>query len=874
VTFAPVLAPLSVAIERGPIRWAAAPPGWVVVLLLAVVALCLRAIYKREEGRIGAPMRLFLAFLRLLAVALVLAALFKPFREEVHKTEDKSRLFLLVDTSASMRTVDRYRPEDEAKILDSAYPDDGPDRRPSELRDTRLALVKRVLPDSVLEKLADRFVVEAFAFDEDLRSLGSTDPSWRPPDGGGEELTPAQRLAAIGRTIRALEANGSRTELGSAIATVAREAVGRDDRRIAGVVVLTDGRDNGATQSGVETVRLLGRAAEEMRVTAVALGDPTLAKNLKVDHVTAPDEVLVQDEPTFQVELRQTGFDGLDGVEVRLEIVQVAGADQKPLPTPIPYAPKDGSRMSAKVRLLPADKPTAVLPALQAAFDKAGTFDVTVRARLPRGHEKEDAVPEDDVKVHHLRVVDSTIKVLLVDHALRHESHFLKNLLVRESRHAGDPHRVDAQVWIQTFDKEVEQPHGAGMKALRAFPATKPELFAYDVIILGDIAWHELAPTREQSTKILQMLKEFVAEGGGLAFVAGEDNVPDQLASTPLADVLPVVTRASDRSIDLPRSFPFRIAPTEAGRTHPILSVRQQGNPDAVERAWRDRDTWQWYWAYRATGGLKPGAFALARISNATGGAEYRDERGELLPIFVGMSYGKGRVFFSAVDQIYRIRREYGDVYYGSFWDETIRWLATYRLLGGNKRYKIETDKEEYFVGDQAVVRVSALDTDYSPLKASKLDGFQVEDPDGRPMFAPGDEPVRDESGAPGLYRTQVRLPRSGTYRIMVSPPARDGGERAEKRIEARFATKEAQDTVPDHETLAAIVRMTHPAGSAHPLVHVWDAKSALDALPPRTTERVSDRQEIQIWDTSTTLLLVVAVLALEWILRKRAQLI
>jgi hypothetical protein len=171
-------------------------------------------------------------------------------------------------------------------------------------------------------------------------------------------------------------------------------------------------------------------------------------------------------------------------------------------------------------------------------------------------------------------------------------------------------------------------------------------------------------------------------------------------------------------------------------------------------------------------------------------------------------------------------------------------------------------------------VRVSALDTDYSPLKAPRLEDFQVEDPDGRPMFTAGDEPTRDESGAPGLYRTQLRLPRSGTYRITVAPPARDAGERAEKRIEARFATKEAQDTVPDHETLAAIARVANPVGTSVQPVPIWEAPDRLASLDARTTERVSDRQEIQIWDSSTTLLLVVGVLALEWILRKRAQLI
>jgi hypothetical protein len=866
---------LAVTVEQGPLRWAAAPAAWAVVLILAAVALVVRAVYVREEGRIPGPMRALLAGLRLLAVALVLATLFRPFREETQKAEDKSHLVVLVDASASMRTVDRYRAEDERRVLDAAWPPDGRDRRPSELKAPRLELVQRVLaPEggTILSRLADRFVLHVFAFDEDLRWVGSTDPSDAAGE-GGTELTDRERLDAMGRALRALKPDGGRTEIGPALLGVARDVLGREDRRLAGVVLLSDGRDNSETQRPLEALSRLGRSAEELRVTAVALGDPSLAKNLKVDHVSAKDWVLVQDRVTFRIDLRQTGFDGVEDVDVKIEIEQIAGKDGKTLPRRREYSPPGNdpmARTQASVRLQPSDRTTPVL--LRAQFTEAGEFDVKVRATLPPSLRREDAVPEDDVKVHHIRVQDQTIRVLLSDHVLRHEAHFLKNLLVRESRHEGDPRRIDAQVWIQSFDPNVDQPHSRALPALRTFPNTKAEIFAYDVIILGDVAWRQLATTEDQSKRILALLKDFVAEGGGLAFVAGEDHDPENLADTVLGDLLPVVVGGVDRGREPSRSAAFRVAPTEAGRAHPILSVLQE-SPEAVERAWRENAGWSWYWLYRATGGLKPGAFALARVAGVSSD-EYRDDRGELLPVFAGMSYGKGRTFFSAIDQIFRIRREYGDVYYGSFWDETIRWLATYRLLGGNKRYKIETDKEKYFVGDRATIRISALDTDYSPLKVPKLAGVQVEDPDGKGLLGPGDEPVPDAESPPGTYRTQVLLPRSGRYRVTVEPPTRDGGERAEKPIEVQFATKEDQDTVPDHETLAAVVKAANPPGEARPLVRLWELPATLDALPARAVERVLDRRDVQLWDSGTTLWVVVGVLALEWLLRKRYQLI
>jgi hypothetical protein len=858
--FSPSASWLAAIEERGPVRWTNLPPAWVLVLVVAGLVLFVRAVYRRERATLRPLQRAGLAALRVAAILLPLLALFGPYQELQRKAVEKSRLVVLVDTSASMKTKDRYAPESEQR-LEEALAEPG---KPGPRDLTRLEIVQRALGGKggeVLRTLADRFVLHVLAFDEDVRSLGSTDPAL--PSAGDAEK-PAEPLAALVAEVDGQTPRGARTRIGAALRSVQREFL-REDRPLAGVWLVSDGRDN-ADERPEDVLAAAGKEASDLRVTTVGLGDPRRAKNVRVDRVIAKSVVLVQDEVGFQAVLRHKGFANLEGVEVSMSITQTHDAAGKAVARPYVPPQRLSTVLSRRVRLGGEDDATTA--ALRAEFKDPGTFAVKIEVKLPEAAAREDATREDDVRVHTLRVMDQRIRVLLADYTLRHESWFLKNLLVRESTHPGDPRRVDAQVWIQSFDPEVAQPHGRAMQPLRAFPATRAEIFSYDVIVLGDVAWRILGGNEERSKEILALLKEFVAEGGGIAFVAGVDRNPDTFLDTPLQDLLPILARSGDRAIEASSTRPFRVAPTEAGRNHPILSVVPDATAEDVDRLWRERDGWDWYWMYHAPGGLKPGAFALARVHGVSG-PEFRDERQEPLAVFAAMTFGKGRVFYSAVDQIYRIRKEHGDAYYGAFWDETIRWLATYRLLGGNKRFKIFTDKPRYFVGETATVTVEALDSDYRPLGGEALTGVQVEDPDGRRLLEADDQPRADPE-APGVFRTTVRLLQSGTYRAWVDPPDRSAGSRAEETFEARFATKEDQDTLPDHALLEAIAKRTGGSGPHPP----WELARLAREVPERSTERILDREELPLWDSGWVLLAAVLLLTLEWALRKRFQMI
>ena len=112
-------------------------------------------------------------------------------------------------------------------------------------------------------------------------------------------------MAPIAKEVSAQTPRGARTRIGAALRGVAREFL-REDRPLGAVLLLSDGRDN-AEERPEEVLASFGKAAEDLRVTTIGLGDPRLGKNLRVDRVIAKDVVLVQDEVTFQGVLRTRG---------------------------------------------------------------------------------------------------------------------------------------------------------------------------------------------------------------------------------------------------------------------------------------------------------------------------------------------------------------------------------------------------------------------------------------------------------------------------------------------------------------------------------------------------------------------------------------
>jgi uncharacterized membrane protein len=886
----------AVRTELGPWRWTQLPAPWLLTVVALVLFLLARALYRTEKGRAPAWLRFGLAGLRAGILLLLLLVLAGPYRDEVSTVEERADLVLLLDTSGSMDTKDRYPPEVERALMDAAWPEASGEPRPKADDVTRDRWMRRIVAgsgDAVLRSLADRFVVHAYAFDSDWRALGSTrdEGPKGARDEGGERPDP---VARIGETIRGLEApRGERTHLGTALRNVAGEFLGTADPRLAVVLLVTDGRDTADGPNPLEVVQNL-RAQSDVRVVAVAIGNPASGRNARLEPIRAKDVVLVDDEVVFETAVRHTGFTDLDGVTVGLTIEKVADADGRELPKPVPYKlPPRTPAEWTETRPFRLPDPAKAHPVrLRAPFHEAGTFRVTAEVRLPPEAQAQDAVREDDRQVHEIRVVDQRIKILFADYGPRYDWRFLSNWLTREADAkalrapgaAPSRRRYAAHVLLQTADPTVELPYtrDGDMKPLRSFPTTRKELFEYDVVILGDVDLDTLAANRDDARKLPGLLVDFVREGGGLALEAGTNyRNPLGFVETPLRDLVPVQVHDRDQEASEHQDVAFHAELTDAGREHPILSVvpGKSGppTPEDVAEHWA-RPDWTWWWMYRAKGGLKPGAIALATAKPEDPGAaaDFRDERNRPLVMFATMGYGRGRVFWSSVDHIAAIRRARRDQVYGAFWDQVIRYLATYRLLGGNKRFKILPDKDSYIVGETATITITALDKDFAPLEEPVLDGLHVEAPRETLVLDESKKPrsLVEEGGAPGTYRFYLPIRESGTYRLWIETPSELGvrTDRAERRIRADFRSPEKRETVPNHELLGKIARET--GGHVVPLHHLPALARDPARLPARTIERVLDRKEQTQWDAPWVLLLLVALLAVEWLARKRAQMI
>ena len=105
---------------------------------------------------------------------------------------------------------------------------------------------------------------------------------------------------------------------------------------------------------------------------------------------------------------------------------------------------------------------------------KAGEFDLT--ASIPP--REDETVKDNNTASQRLRVIDSKIKVLFIEQEPRWEFRFIQSALLRDRR-------IDAKFLLLSGRPEAGQEPGSPY--IEKFPATKEELFNYDLVIVGDV---------------------------------------------------------------------------------------------------------------------------------------------------------------------------------------------------------------------------------------------------------------------------------------------------------------------------------------------------------------------------------------------------
>ncbi len=541
----------------------------------------------------------------------------------------------------------------------------------------------------------------------------------------------------------------------------------------------------------------------------VGIGSDQPVRNLAISNLLAEKVVFVGDMVSFEFQLVGTGFQGTA--------------------VPLSLRDKQSGQLLARTETTvgPDGQPQQVRLAYRPT--QTGQFQYVIELEPPEGEVRAD----DNRLEHDIQVREEKVRVLLVQGYPSYEYRFLRNVLGR------DP-SIELHAVLQEADLEHTQQDAA---VLPSFPLRREDLFSYDVVIFGDVNPALLGSVA------LQNLSDFVhqpGKGGALVLIAGPRYMPAAYRDTPLASLLPVELgslRYPDPSQVI--SSGFRVRPTELGLSSPPLQLGD--SPQQTAQIWENLAPL--YWLVEAPD-LKPGARVLAEHPEKTG------PDGRALPVICLQYVGAGKVLFHATDETHRWRWRLGDLYFARYWVQMLRFLARSKLLEGKHAVTLTTDRAEYPRGASVRLQVRFEDERHAP---PEDDGVEV-------VVRQSGQPDRRvrlyRAGSRGMFEGLLHQPPPGNYRAVLTTPTIEGVIAADFVV--RTPPGEFERVRVDAQAMRNAAQQTH--GRFYTL---HDADQLLRDLPPGRQAPIETLPPLPLWNRWPAVLLFLALLTGEWILRK-----
>jgi len=627
---------------------------------------------------------------------------------------------------------------------------------------------------------------------------------------GNRDLVRPEDVESLLPLLRELKPDGEQTRPGVALRHVLNELRGNPP---SAVVVISDGI---TTTTDAERLTAAAEFARSRAVPVYTIGvgnDEPLRDVALFD--TLVDEVaFVQDPITFTAKLKATGFIGQQ-VELRL---REANSPQV--------------LASRQVKIVSDTDPLKV--ELTYVPPEVGEFNYVLEAQpLPKEFRL-----DNNRETRHVSVRQEKIRVLLVDSVPRYEFRYLKHLLERDKT-------IELATVLQDADPEYASEDGT---ARPHFPVRKEELFQFDVILFGDVNPAYL------SGPVMENLREFVRDkGGGLLMIAGPRHNPLKYRGTPLETLLPIeLDEARAPAPDMVLTESFRPELTIEGMKGTSIFRFAEDEPESLQ-IWNQLPGLFWLLEAPET---KPGAIVLAARPARSG-----SDRS--LPVISLLRFGGGKVLFHAIDDTWRWRFRVGDLYYGRYWIQAIRYLCRSRLLGRDRTAELTLDRTVYPRGEPIYFRVRFLDERQMP---TEDDGVTVI------VERQGDAQRRVQLNrlpqAPTVFEGQLSQLAEGSYHAWVSTPAfREAPPSKDFRVET--PVHERQVLRMDRGELSQTAKRT--LGKYYSFAQ---AERLVNDLPAGQPVPLKAEEPIRLWNHWLALLLVASALAAEWILRKRLRLI
>jgi hypothetical protein len=784
--------------------WARYHPFWLLLSACAVLAVSL-FFYMRTRANGASRARLILAICRGSLLALLLVTLAEPIVELTVIKRQRPRVYLVFDGTESMAIADEMSPAERQAI----------ERSVGWQRDTSPAPKRIDYVQSLLAQKNNAWLAQLAKQNVDLEAFlftGNTTSRLQKL-----ELPPARSRQIDGERLASqLTATGQVTALGAVVDDLYELAA-----RSAGAIVLfSDFAHNAGPPPLGASPSATSRLTTPIHTVGVGATD---AIDATVDLQIDP-KLKKAERSNLVVKLRQSGLVGQQAT-VRLTARKMTGDATSSLPI--------GQRTIA----LESELETIDFPFTP---DDAGRFEFTAKVEPLTGEVSE----LNNQTQRQVNIVDDYLRLMYVAHEPTWEWRFVKEVFHRDKLVGMEGFRT----FLNSSDPQVRENN---ILFLPTLTPRRSEFFATDVLMLDDL------PRELISERFAELVKEYVADlGGGLVVLAGPRFGPRDLYQTPLADMLPVIVDPQGQVRTGAEHAEFRPRLTSQAARYSFMQLDL--DPAANQRAWDNLGRLPWY---QPVAMVHPQAEVLAEhpTDRCVDGKTPQ-------PLIAVRKYGKGEVVYLGFNEMWRLRRQYGEKFYRQFWSQLIYRLGMSHALGPDKRFVASVDQPQYKTGDRLTLSVEAYDENYEPLGQ---EGAQV-----RSLEAELELPAASGASAQalsiplvreGLFETRIPVTTAGSYRVRVIDPVTSNT--VEQRFEVTSLSAERQRAVRDEKLQNALAQAT--GGRSYDLTNV-------DRLPAELNLKPAEQRllrNVTLWTTPLWFGLVVTLMLGEWLGRKLLRL-
>jgi hypothetical protein len=533
----------------------------------------------------------------------------------------------------------------------------------------------------------------------------------------------------------------------------------------------------------------------------------TAPRDIIVSHLSAPEIAFARDEMSVTVRLSGQGLAGQTGhLSLKLGDAEVSSTD-------VTYTGAD--------QLIP----------LTFTPQKKGDYELTagIAAR------DDEITGENNTARQRIRVIDEKIKVLYVEQSPRWEYRFLQGVLLRDRR-------IQPSFVLLEGDPDISQEEGSPY--LPKFPDQKSELFKYDMVIIGDV------DSKSFTTDQLDALSEFVSKfGGAVLFIAGKNFMPESYRGTEIEKMLPVEL-ASSRNEETTANRPIALGRTALGETSQMLRLAEDTNENLA--LWAKFPPV--FWDYKVAR-PKPAAQVLLVDPDPGRASAFGP-----MPVLATQQYGVGQAVYLGTDELWRWRRNEGVNEYPVLWGQIVQGSALAHLLGSSKKTQLSVDKEIHNVGDPVTVYARLYNDRFQPIADPEVPAeYTVVTGVAGTEGAKQELTLRAVPDQPGMYRGDFVALTAGRYRVFTVSDSRTVME-----FEAREPQFELGETAMDEPLLKQIAAIS--GGRYFREENLADLPKLINSRP----ETLHTSCDLEIWSSPLYFLVICAVAAVEWILRKR----